>query len=129
MDQVSIKIISITVKVDWVHGENIQYYLEKARDAAYGTPQKFDFALQYYGIENGQYLGYMVIMMLDNQHLDNYNNNNCYWEYSIDGQEALLGIDLEYPKPGAQIEFRYNQLGSGQPQNTVTAAKVTFNRK
>jgi len=117
------------MQVAWVQGENIQYYLEQARDNAYGTPRKFDFALQYYGHENGTYLGYMVIMMLDNQHFDNYNNNNCYWEYNINGVAAPLGIDLEYPKPSDIIEFQYNQLSATLPRGKAAAAKLAFHKK
>lgn len=124
MSTVSIKISNTQIDVPWVSGNNIQYYLEQARDQVATTPQKFDFALQYYGHENGTYYGYIIIMMLDDQHFDNYNNNGYYWEYLINGNFAPLGIDLEYPKAGDKLEFQYNQVNKAQPSTQGTATKL-----
>jgi hypothetical protein len=128
MQPVTVKIIDILIKVDWVEGKNLQYYIEQARDSAAGTPQKFDFAIQYYGYEGGVYYGYMIIMMLDNQHFDNYDNNNKYWEYTINTVFATLGIDSEYPKPGDLVEFDYNLVEPAKPQSAGLKAKLALHK-
>jgi len=129
MEPVTLKIINTQIQVDWVEGKNLQYFLEKARDNSVGTPEKFDFALQYYGNEGINYIGYMIIMMLDNQHFDNYNNNNTYWEYKINGKWANWGIDNEMINSGDKIEFIYKVLDLTQPQNVGLKVKLTSQKE
>jgi len=124
MERVTLNILNIQIQVDWAEGKNLQYFLEKARDSSVATPEKFDFALQYYGNEGTDYLGYMIIMMLDNQHFDNYNNNNRYWEYKINGKSANWGIDNEMINSGDKVEFTYKVPDLTQPHTVGLKVKL-----
>lgn len=104
--------MNISVDLDWVHGKPLQYYLEKARDVTFGTPQEFTFALSYNGVQGAVYFGYFVVMMLDNKHYNNYNNNNCRWMYSVNNASVGLGVDVQYPMPGDVIVFQYVDMNN-----------------
>jgi Domain of unknown function (DUF4430) len=119
-----IKDNSKIITIPWRADMNVQEALETACDQEKKAGRKFDFALQYFGYYNGDYMGYFVIMI--DKIYDNPNNASDYWLYSVNGTMPSAGIDNYMVNAGDIIEFDYIGFSSATHSETSLAVKHTF---
>jgi len=107
-----------TIQIPWRPDMNVQEALETAFDQERTAGRLFNFALQYFGSFNGEYLGYLVVM-IDNTY-DNPNDPNDYWLFKVNGRPSPVGIDSWMVNTGDLIEFDYQPTASlSHPQVIV----------
>src|SRR5688500_5172520 len=93
------------IQIPWRADMNVQEALETAYDQEKAAGRKFSFALQYFGSFNGEYLGYLVVMI--DEIYDNPIDTNDYWLFKVNGNPAPVGIDSWMVNVGDVIEFDY----------------------
>lgn len=94
-----------TIEIPWRVDMNVQEALEIAYDQEKAAGRKFSFSLQYFGSYNGEYLGYLVVMI--DEIYDNPKDTNDYWLFKVNGTPAPVGIDSLMVNIGDMIEFDY----------------------
>lgn len=104
-----------SASVPWEAGMNAQQALEKIWDA-FHSEAKFTYALQYFGAQ----IGYQVVMIngtyatFPNWH-EQESQPYYFWELSLNGVSASVGIDKTALNPGDTIGFALQAYIPGQP--------------
>lgn len=126
MDQVTLAVDGgPTIAVPWTSGMNAQQVLEAAFQQQQ-TPGSFAYGLQYFGSPEGQYLGYLVLMI--NETYDTFISSGdpyFYWQFSVDGIPAPKGVDSTIVDNGATVGFAYTQWAEDQ-EGTALEIKHRF---
>ncbi len=127
MSTVTIKIKDTlkSIQIPWRVDMNVQEALETAYDYEKQAGRSFDFALQYYGSFEQEYLGYLVVMI--DKIYDNPIDPNDYWLFYVNGNLAQVGIDSYMLNAGDLIEFDYLPLNQLPTENFQHKLKSEFN--
>lgn len=112
------------IQIPWRTDMNVQEALETAYDQEKNAGRLFDFALQYFGYFEQEYLGYLVVMI--DKIYDNPNNPNDYWLFFVNGNLPQVGIDSYMVNVGDIIEFDYLPLAEELADSLQHKTKQKF---
>jgi hypothetical protein len=112
-----------SAEVSWSQNMNAQQALELAWVALEKQkPHAFTYALQYFG----QY-GYMVSMI--NETYDTFASTYApfyYWEFFVNGQPPIKGIDETILSEGDQVSFSFSLYTPQEASAQLTAKHETY---